>query len=169
MSSFINLMANDVWSDDDIKARLHAEFRTEISEFAEREIYRALHALHLRMRPLSLAEQAVVGKFAAVDGRVSVMGVAARADMALLNSVFAYEAAMARLAQPEVEESATDLAEREAALAVTTDASSQVVDLYLLRKPPAEEPIVEEPPLDDTTVPAEEGTTEGDLDEASIL
>lgn len=103
MVSFINLMADDVWSEIDIKSRLHAEIRSEISEFAETELNRALQGKFMGMHTLTAAEGASLARFAAATARVEVLGKTSRADMALLATVFVLEAAQRRLLTPVVE------------------------------------------------------------------
>lgn len=166
MSSFINLMASDVWSEADIKSRLHAEIRSEISEQLEQELNRALQGKVLGMHTMTDAEMALLMQFKAATDRAAVLGSQARADRVLLGEVLAHESAVTRLSQAAVElpiaaEPPTpvdgepevryappapddtaylaDKAEREAAEAVVAVASPEVVALHLLRNPVKEE------------------------------
>lgn len=100
--SFVDLMKNDVWSEADIKARLHAEIRSEISEFSETEINRALQGAALGLHTLTAAEEAAIAHFKAATDRVAVLGAQARADAALHHEALAVEEAQARLALPVV-------------------------------------------------------------------
>lgn len=147
--SFIDLMANDVWSDADIKARLHAEIRSEVSEQSEAELNRALQGKMLGMHTMTPGEMALLMLFKGATDRVAVLGAAARADMALLAATLPVEAAQRRLAQPVVlpleageppvpinlEAVALDTQEREAAQAVVDGASAEALALALLRNP----------------------------------
>jgi hypothetical protein len=90
--SMIDLMQDYVWSEADIKARLHAEIRSEISELMETEINRALQGAALGIHKLTPQEMQAIQKFKASTDRVAALGEKARADMALLNAALAYEA-----------------------------------------------------------------------------
>ena len=153
--SFINLLANDVWSDADIKSRLHAEIRSEVSELAETELNRALQGAIMKLHTLTPQEQQSLMRFKGATDRVALLGTAARADMALLTSVLAYERAQARLLQALVTEPLTvtvvdtegvsrevvnpelalDDAQRTDAQAVIDDATAEVLELVALRSP----------------------------------
>lgn len=137
MPSFIDLMADDVWSEADIKARLHAEMRSEVSEFAEIELNRALQGMAMGLHTLSAQEQHSLMRFKAATDRVALLGAEARADMALLHDVLALESAQHRLALPPVEVDA-DTAERAAAQGVVDAASPEALALCLLRNPAPE-------------------------------
>lgn len=156
--SFIDLMASDVWSEADIKSRLHQEIRSEISEFSETELNRALQGKFMGLHTLTAAEGALLTKFAAATARVADLGAQARADMALLHQVLALEPEQARLALPVLEPVTAlvgkvktvtnqealdlDLAERAAAQAVVDAASPEALALSLLRNP-VPEPVVD--------------------------
>lgn len=101
--SFIDLMQDTAWTEADIKARLHAIIRSEISEQAELEINRALQGAALGVYKLTLQDQQAIGRFKAVTDQASAVGVQARADMALLHKALDYEAAYREwLADPEL-------------------------------------------------------------------
>lgn len=143
MASFINLMGNDIWSDADIKARLHAEIRSEVSELAETELNRALQGAALGLHTLTPPEQASLMHFKAATDRVATLGLAARADAALLAETMALEVVQARLAQPQPEGEdedalALDTAERAQAQAVVDAASADALALVALRNPAPE-------------------------------
>ena len=160
MASFINLMASDVWSDADIKSRLHAEIRSTIGELAETELNRALQGKMMGLHVLSVSEQASLTLFKTTTDQVAVLGIAARADMLLLNGVLALEAARTRLKLPAVTTPATvttsgpdgstltvvnpaiakDASARTAAQLQVDSASPQVLSLALLRTPPPPPP-----------------------------
>jgi hypothetical protein len=141
MSSFINLMASDVWSEADIKNRLHAEIRGEVSEQAETELNRALQGAALGMHTLTPQERVSLMAFKTVTNRVALLGAAARADAALLATVMELEVHARRLALPVVLADLAidqglvdaDAAEREEAEAALVGASDPVLALLALR------------------------------------
>jgi hypothetical protein len=129
MMSFVNLMANDVWSETDIKARLHAEIRSEVSELAETELNRALQGAALGLHTLTLQERESLAHFKAATDRVAALGLAARADAVLLHETMALEAAQRCVGDDE-----TDAPQRAAAQALIDAASAGALALSLLRK-----------------------------------
>lgn len=141
--SFIDLMANDVWTEAAIKARLHAEIRSEVSADQEAEINRALQGAGLGVYQLTVADRQLIGRFKGVVDRVTALGVKARADAALLVQVLAVEAAQRRLAQPVVDTEA-DTAERAEAQAVVDAATPEALALLALRNPPPLEPAAQD-------------------------
>lgn len=161
MRSFINLMGNDVWSAVDIKSRLHAEIRGEVSENSETELNRALQGAALGLYTLSATEKAGVLHFKSVMDKVEALGLQAREDMALLSAAMITEVAQRRLAQTVValveegeppkpintEAVQIDAQEREAAQAVVNGASADALALALLRNPPPVIQPVTEPEL----------------------
>lgn len=175
MPSFIDLMSNDVWTEVDIKNRLHAEIRSEISEQAETELNRALQGAIMKMHTLTADEQSALMEFKTATDRVATLGSAARADWILLNKTLAHEQAASRLAQPvyappaikltksapttfpevstQVEPTLLeiDTQERAAAQAVFDAATSDVLDLVALRytynNPPTPPMVAETEPI----------------------
>ena len=133
--SFVDLMANDVWTEAAIKSRLHAEIRAEISAEREQELNRALQGATLGVHALTVAEQQEIARFKAVTDRVTALGAEARADAALLVQVLALEAAKRRLAQPETE---GDTTERAAAQAVIDAAAPEALEWVERRNPTPE-------------------------------
>jgi hypothetical protein len=89
--SFVNLMGNDRWSAADIKTRLHALIRSEVSQQLEEELNRALQGMSLGLHTLTAQEQADLQKFKLVTDSVAAEGAAARADAALLHTVLDFE------------------------------------------------------------------------------
>lgn len=88
--SFINLMADDVWSEADIVNRTEAMVRSKFS--AQEEVILNRKVLGASMNfTLSPADQAEVGEFQATVLAAQFAGQEARADMALLNAVLAFE------------------------------------------------------------------------------
>lgn len=156
MSSFINLLANDVWSDADILNRTEAMVRSEFSAASEGIINRKLSGAGLGMYVPTLEDQAEIGRFAQVTQGAAMEGAAAKADMILLQSALDYEAAQKRLEQLLITEPATvtvtdtdgttaeapnpaiaaDAVERTAAQVVLDAASPETLALVLLRNPP---------------------------------
>lgn len=147
MESFIDLMADDVWSETDIKSRLHAEIRSEISEFAETELNRALQGAAFGMHTMTEDELTTLAQFKAATDRTYLLGQQARADMALLHEVFTLEPAQSRLARPKIEpivENETtvnqldidiDVEERALSQSIVDTASEAAVELSLIRNP----------------------------------
>lgn len=128
--SFIDLMKNDVWSEADIKTRLHAEICSEVSELAETELNRALQGAALGLHTLTLQEREGLAHFKAATDRVAALGLAARADAALLHETMALEGAQRCLGDDK-----TDAQQRAAAQALIDVASPAALALSLLRKP----------------------------------
>lgn len=147
--SFVNLMANDIWSDADITRRTEAMVRSEFSLEAETILNRKVVAMSVGEYSPTPADLAEMDRFRTVVEAAQAEGVAARADMALLLDTMAYEAAMRRLAQPVIEDDEQDAAERAEAQAVVDAASQEVIDLYALRNPPVPEPLPEPEPIEE--------------------
>ena len=174
--SFINLMANDIWSDADITRRTEAMLRTEFSQEAETILNRKVLGATLGTYQLTQQEQADMARYNATAQAAQIAGIEARADMALLTYVLAMEAAQLRLDQPPLtndvavtlpellpedqpqepakppytdEELAADAAERAEAQAVLDAATPEQKALYDLRNPP--------PAPEDTETPPTEG------------
>lgn len=138
--SFIDMMANDVWSDLDIDAKVQAMIRSRYSPNDE-------------LKAARLARSGENPEFvAAVDAWIAQCvseGRQARDDMALLQQVFKVEDAERRLAlpamEPELNEEGNvtnqdaidaDKAERVEAQAVIDAASLEVMQWVEVRRPP---------------------------------
>lgn len=153
--SFINLMANDVWSDADITNRTEAMVRSEFSAATEGIINRKVSGAGLGAYALTAGDQAEIGRFAVVTQAAATEGAAARADMRRLQSARDHEHAAARLVEPvpdlpptitltvdgtttEVPNPAiaADAAERAAAQSVLDAAAPDTLALVALRNPP---------------------------------
>ena len=145
--SFIDLMANDVWSEGDINNRVQNLIRSRYT--AEDELKAARLS---RKGDATPEEQSFVADVDAVIVSSIEAGRAARADMALLQEVFMVEAAMRRLALPVIEpvideegtvtnqpEIDADAAERTEAQATVEGASAEVTALVEQRNPPKPE------------------------------
>lgn len=102
MTSFVNLMASDLWTDADISSRVQALIRAEVS--AEDELKAA--RLSRKAAP-SASESAFVGRVDGVIAAAVEQGRQARADMVLLLEVLALEAGT--LAMEGADERALDL------------------------------------------------------------
>ena len=97
MSSFIDMMADDVWSEADIVRRTETMIRSEFPAEIETILNRKVTAATLGEYELSEQEQTELARYKAVSQAAQTEGVGARADMALLLSVFPFEAAQRRL------------------------------------------------------------------------
>ena len=135
MSSFINLLGSDVWSEADIVNRTESMLRSEVSVAAEGILNRKIQGAMLGQYTLSLQEQAEIGHFAQITAMAQQAGEAARADMALLRNTLMLEAAQRRLLQPEAIDDAADALARLAAQATIDAASPDVLALAALRNP----------------------------------
>lgn len=132
--SFIDLMANDVWSEADIIRRAEAMIRSEFPAEIETILNRKIAGAMIGEYVLTEDEQADVARYKIVAQQAQIEGAAARADMALLADVMAHEAALRRLAEPDLADE-----ERAAVQALVDAASPEVLSLYALRNPPVEE------------------------------
>jgi hypothetical protein len=111
MSSFINLMVNDVWSDADITNRTEAMVRQHISVVEETILNRDITGTAFGV-PLSEERMAQVMHLKDILEEARQMGINARSDMALLNRVFVLEAAQIRLARDPIADDSQDIQER---------------------------------------------------------
>jgi len=128
MTSFINLLASDVWSEADIVSRTEAMIA---GAFPNVEILkRKVTGMMLGQYQLTADEQAEFGAYAALSFQAGALADAARADMALLADAMAVEAAKRALALDPADETAQ---------AVLGGARQEVLDLVLLRTPQPEE------------------------------
>jgi hypothetical protein len=142
MTSFINLMANDIWPDADITRRTEAMVRSEFSLEAETILNRKVAGISLNQYTPTPEDLAEMARFKVVVDAAQGEGVLARADMALLIQVFPLEDAQRRLDKPlppedaTDEEKAQDADERAAAQAVIDGAPQNVRDLFEARRQP---------------------------------
>ena len=137
MNSFINLLADDVWSEADIVNRTEAMIASEFPVNAVAILNRKVTASAIGQYSLSAADQAEVAHYAAVSNAAAASGNAARADMIKLQAALDYERAQARLAHAVVPGDTVDIAERAAAQAVISAASADTLALVALRNPVA--------------------------------
>ena len=151
MTSFVNLMASDVWSEADISRRTEAMVRQHFSADAETIINRKLQGVAMGQYHLSSSEKDEIARFRRVVFEAKQAGDQARADMALLHEVLDAEPTYLRLRQPvvepEVDEAGAvvnqvaldqDAAEREAAERMMETVSMPALELLVLRNPESE-------------------------------
>ncbi len=139
MTSFVNLMANDDWSEADTLRRTESMIASEYPPDMMRFINRVLSAMSLGAYTPSADEMAQIERYQAVCFAAREAGIAARADMALLREVWAVEAALRRLAiDPADPATDEDIQGRAAAQALVDGASEPVLALVALRNPPTD-------------------------------
>lgn len=149
--SFIDMMANDVWSDADITNRTEAMVRAAMPLQDELVLNRKVQGAALGEYTLTAEDQADMTTLAQAGFAAQQEGIAARADMALLLRVFEVEKAEKRLAQPVVEpildeegnvtnqdEIDLDTAQRDTAEVVIDAADEEIMGWVEARRPPPE-------------------------------
>lgn len=99
--SFVDLMANDVWSEADITRRTESMIRSEFSAEAETILNRKVSGMVLGIYAPTDAEMIEMGRYQMAVEAARVAGQEARADMALLLRVFPLEEAHRRLDCPD--------------------------------------------------------------------
>ena len=140
MSSFINLMGNDIWTDADITRRTEAMVRSEFSLEAETILNRKVTGIALGQYTPTEADLEEMARFKAVVDAAHDMGVAARDDMELLLKVFDLEKSQARLNMPSLSENVSleeiekDAEERAAAQELINTADEKTLALWNARK-----------------------------------
>lgn len=151
--SFIDLMANDVWSRSDIDNKVQALIRSKYSQQDELKASRLA-----RTTNATLADMAFVAEVDAWIAACVEQGRDAHTDMELLAEVLALLDANARLLQPEVTpvyddkldivnqaELAEDTLQRQQAQETLDTASAEAKALFEIRKPVVVEPVVADP------------------------
>lgn len=88
----INLMASDVWSEEDIVAHGRAVINAQVSLDRQQELQTIMLGHIASMRVATPAELEEIATVAAITEAQSVENTQARADMARLSEVLAYEA-----------------------------------------------------------------------------
>ena len=152
--SFINMLANDLWSDEDITNRTESMVRAVVPLQDELVLNRKVQGAALGQYTLTADDQAQMALLAQAGFAAQQEGIAARTDMALLLRVFEVEKAEKRLALPVVEptldeeghvtnqnEIDLDTAQRDTAQAVIDAADEEVMGWVDARRPE----VVEEP------------------------
>jgi hypothetical protein len=180
--SFINLLANDVWSEQDIVNKTEAMVRSEFSVQAETILNRKVIGQLTGAYTMTEVEVAELDRYKTVVEQARIAGDEARADMKLLNQVFEFEVAANRLKRPVVEqivvdqevvnqaEIDADYAERQAAQEKLDTMPDDVRVLFDLRNPaPVEVPVVEVPvePVIEPT-PVEEPVVETPAEQPAV-
>ena len=115
--SFIDLTKNDIWSDADIENRVRSVTNAQVSPARQSELQTIMLGHISQIRTATDAELVEIMQVKDLIEVGAVNAAAARADMALLNEVLAYEADN------------------------TIPISEAGQALYALRNPPAPEPI----------------------------
>ena len=90
--SFINLMADDVWTDADITNRARATIASAVSEARQNELRTIMLGHVAGLRTATPAELAEIMQVKALTEQAAAAAAQARADMALLSQVLAAEA-----------------------------------------------------------------------------
>lgn len=101
--SFINMLANDVWTEAEIVNRTEAMVRSRVSLADELVLNRKIEGARAGQYTPSLEDEAQMAELAAAGMEAQMAGIAARTDMLTLLEVFEVEAAEKRLALPVVE------------------------------------------------------------------
>lgn len=161
--SIVNLLKNDIWSEADIINAGRAAIYSQISFDRQQELQTIMLGHIAGMRTATMEEMAEIAQVQAVTQAQVIANAAARADMALLNDVLAYEAALDRLTCAPITEPATvtvfdahggssvienpaiahDAQERAEAQALIDAATQGTLDLHALRHPAPVEEVTE--------------------------
>lgn len=166
----INLLSNNVWSERDIVAHTEALVHAVTPLTEENVLMRKSMAAAQGQWVLTDEEMQEIGAYSAACLNAHQVGIQMRLDNEKLKLVIAYEAALARLALPVIDDLpdivdqdgntspnpglAVDIAEREAAQAVVDDVTDETLELWNLRHPVVEEPeIIPEPDPIDLVLP----------------
>lgn len=90
----IDLLSNEVWSEEDITARTEAMVRSVVSDQEQAILLRKIVAATLGQYVLTDAEKALQSQFSAACEEAHAAGVQARIDNDLLRRTIEYEAAL---------------------------------------------------------------------------
>lgn len=90
----INLLSNEIWSDEDITANTESMVRSVVSDQEQAILLRKIVAATLGQWTLSDAEKDLQSQFSDVCEAAHAAGVQARIDNDLLRRTIEYEAAM---------------------------------------------------------------------------
>jgi hypothetical protein len=140
--SFVNMMADDFWSDGDIVNRTEAVIAETFPPARAEILRRKVMGQMLGQYALTADEQAEMQQYAVLSAQAGALADAARADMALLRAALTLEAAQRRLALEPVlltedgsnqADADADAADRAAAQAVVDGAAQPVLDLAAQR------------------------------------
>lgn len=102
--SFIDMMADRIWTDAEITNRTEAMVRAVVSVAEELVLNRKLQGAALGQYTLTAADQAQMALLAQVGYAAQQEGIAARRDTSILREVLAVEAAIKALADPAASE-----------------------------------------------------------------
>lgn len=97
--SFIDMLANHVWSEQDILAHTEAMVRSVVPLADEILLNRKVQGAQAGLYTLTEADQAQIALLAQASLAAQQAGAAARLEMALLRRILDYEAAERALAQ----------------------------------------------------------------------
>lgn len=132
MTSFVNLMADDVWSEADIKRRTESIIDSQFPRIEYDILDRKVKAQAMGLYTLTTEEQAQVAAYGAIAFQAGALADAARADMALLQHALDAEAAQRRLelplADPPTEQDGYERQAAEAVLEAVTDQVQELLD-----------------------------------------
>ena len=132
MSSFINLMADDVWSEADIVNRTESIIAAEFPPARHAILQRKVQGQGMGVYVLTEQEQLELQRYALVSHQAGALADAARADMALLQHALDAEAAQRRLelppADPPTEQDGYERQAAEAVLEAVTDQVQELLD-----------------------------------------
>lgn len=92
MTSFVNLLGSDIWSEADIVARGRAVISGQVSEARQNELRTIMLGHIAQMRQATPEELGEIMLVQALTEQAALDNAAARADVALLAEVMAYEA-----------------------------------------------------------------------------
>lgn len=156
--SIVNLLKNDIWSEADIINAGRAAIYSQISFDRQQELQTIMLGHIAGLRTATMEELTEIAQVQAVTEAQVIANAEARADMALLNDVLAYEAALERLTCAPITEPATimegevevpnpwiahDAQERAEAQALIDAATQGTLDLHALRHPAPVEEVTE--------------------------
>ena len=156
--SIVNLLKNDIWSEADIINAGRAAIYSQISFDRQQELQTIMLGHIAGLRTALPAELAEIASVQQVTEAQAVANGEARADMARLLAVMAYEAALERLTCAPITEPATimegevevpnpwiahDAQERAEAQALIDASTQDTLDLYALRHPAPVEEVTE--------------------------
>jgi hypothetical protein len=137
MTSFVNLMGFDVWSEADIINRTEAMLRSKYSVQEELILNRKIAGMELGLYTMTPDEQAEMNDFNVTVFTSRAAGDAARADMALLQQALNVEAAQTALnalpAAPTDGSPDPDADQRASLQATISGAPQNVTDLVSQR------------------------------------
>lgn len=146
--SFINMLENNIWSDQDIINRTESMIRAIIPLAEELILNRKVQGAHQGLYQLTEEDLTKISKLTEISMIARQEGINAKKDMAILLKVFEYEKAKSRLNLPVIEsildeqnnilnqeEINIDLEERNSVQSIIDNADQETVNLYELRNP----------------------------------